>query len=303
MAQMPRPWLPKWITPNRPRAAWRATAEKARLLLLALEDRLTPNTYTVTTTADVVDPNDGQLSLREALIAANSPGQPGLDTIAFSNTTANGATNFYDGSPHTIGLSAVLPTITDSISITGAGPGLTVIDAISPTNQVSVGRVFTIDHSVTSSALVVTFQGLTVEHGAVTGAQFAQGGGILFAGGAPGDTLTIDTCAITGNAAIAGSVAGVGGQAQGGGVWVTGVALTLSNSTLAGNSAQGGTSSAHSNDPLHAAAYGGGLYAAAATVTVRNNSFIANNTAQGGNGSTEQTGPGSVGGRAYGGGV
>jgi hypothetical protein len=47
--------------------------------LEVLEDRLVPATFTMTTPLDVVDPNDGQLSLREAVTAANA--DPGPDTI------------------------------------------------------------------------------------------------------------------------------------------------------------------------------------------------------------------------------
>ena len=41
-----------------------------------------PRTFTVTTAADVVDPGDGQLSLREAVAAANAT--PALDAIRFA---------------------------------------------------------------------------------------------------------------------------------------------------------------------------------------------------------------------------
>ena len=39
-------------------------------------------TFTVTTTADLVDPNDGELSLREAVARANATTTP--DTIVFA---------------------------------------------------------------------------------------------------------------------------------------------------------------------------------------------------------------------------
>ena len=41
-------------------------------------------TFTVTTTADLVDPNDGELSLREAVAQANATAAP--DTIVFARS-------------------------------------------------------------------------------------------------------------------------------------------------------------------------------------------------------------------------
>src|SRR5438105_4347922 len=45
-----------------------------------LEDRAVPAMLTVTTPLDVIDPNDGLLSLREAIIRSNAT--PGQETIA-----------------------------------------------------------------------------------------------------------------------------------------------------------------------------------------------------------------------------
>lgn len=109
--------LPKWLSPSRCRPVRRSI----RLNVERFEDRVVPATYTVTNTA-----SSGTGSLAAAISAANS--NPGADTIAFSNTTSGGATNFYDGSSHTIALSSALPTISDSVSIdgppllTGGGP-------------------------------------------------------------------------------------------------------------------------------------------------------------------------------------
>ena len=48
-----------------------------------LEDRLTPATIPVTTFADVADPDDGLISLREAIALAADPAtHAGDDTIA-----------------------------------------------------------------------------------------------------------------------------------------------------------------------------------------------------------------------------
>jgi CSLREA domain-containing protein len=49
---------------------------------MLLADRAWAATYTVTTVADTVDPNDGHLSLREAILLANA--NSGLDTIIFN---------------------------------------------------------------------------------------------------------------------------------------------------------------------------------------------------------------------------
>jgi CSLREA domain-containing protein len=55
------------------RRGTRPTQKAGRKLLLdALEDRLAPATLTVNTTADVVNPSDGTLTLRDAIIAINA---------------------------------------------------------------------------------------------------------------------------------------------------------------------------------------------------------------------------------------
>src|SRR5262249_37775817 len=84
----------------------------------ALEERSLLATITVTGTGDTIA-NDGVVTLREAITAANTnadpsgdttPGDPGLDTIAF---------NIPGAGVRTISLTSALPTITDPIIIDG----------------------------------------------------------------------------------------------------------------------------------------------------------------------------------------
>lgn len=53
--------------------------------LVELESRDVPATFVVTTSNDVIDPNDGVLSLREAVIASNA--NAGDDTIIITTGT------------------------------------------------------------------------------------------------------------------------------------------------------------------------------------------------------------------------
>src|SRR5262249_553067 len=106
MNRLMRHLLP--FRPNRPAQrrslppGWRPP-----LRLLSLDDRITPNTYLVTTAAD-----SGTGSLRDAIGLAN--GNVGADTIAF-DTAGVFAT------PQTISLLTALPTIGDSLTVTGTG--------------------------------------------------------------------------------------------------------------------------------------------------------------------------------------
>ncbi|MBX3400671.1 MAG: right-handed parallel beta-helix repeat-containing protein [Gemmataceae bacterium] len=83
---------------------------EVRLKLLELEDRVTPATFTVTTTAD-----SGAGSLRQAILDANATG--GADFIFFS---------IGGGGTQTIALSTPLPALTDEVIIAGnTQPGYT----------------------------------------------------------------------------------------------------------------------------------------------------------------------------------
>ncbi len=96
---------------RRPRPTRPATRRSRRPLAIeALEDRLVPvsMTFLVDSAADVVNPLDGVLTLREAITAANA--NPSPDVIRF---------NIPGPGPHTIQPTTALPTITDTVVIDG----------------------------------------------------------------------------------------------------------------------------------------------------------------------------------------
>jgi CSLREA domain-containing protein len=124
--------------PTKPQAPARAAAP-ARLCLEILESRLAPATITVTTTADDITPNDGTVSLREAITAINagndlgdpditaqSPGTFGVnDTINFNVPGAGVKTINVGTDASAAGIP--LPAIVNPVTINGySQPGASV---------------------------------------------------------------------------------------------------------------------------------------------------------------------------------
>ena len=220
-------WFPK-RAPLATRAG-RTPARRSspfRPRLEALEDRLAPATFTVNTTADTPDANPGSgtdldpfghVSLRSAITEADTLGGP--NTIIVPAGT------------YRLALTSTLGdlSITDGLTLTGAGANLVTVDAL------GLNRVFEV-----SSLSGVTLSGLTITGGNVTG----HGGGILNTG-----NLTLLNCAIDGNTATGmdGGSDAAGGQPQdpgtvsglGGGIYNS-LALTVVNCTLSNNKAVGG---------------------------------------------------------------
>ena len=238
-------------------------------------------TITVTSTADIIDaggstcpgvsvaslpgPN-GQVSLREAICAANN--NPGPDTINFAVSgtfTLTGAANEDNGTTGDLDLK-------DSVTINGLGPGGTII------NGGGIERIFDF---FPAAASTFTLSGVTLQNGDTRAASFKEGGAMylhnnvttIMTGcqivnnfsGANGaienrGTLTINNSVISGNQTIPASGSVVGGgihnagqmsidgttidnnsvRGEGGGIATTtaaGVPVTITNSTISNNSA------------------------------------------------------------------
>lgn len=172
----------------------------------ALEQRLLLATFNVTTTVDVLDPGDGALSLREAVLAANSSN--GADRIVLPAGTYLLSLS---GADEDVSRTGDLD-LAGRLAVQGAGAGATIIDVA------GLDRVFQI-----LGGGDATLSGMTIQGG--SGAGF--GGGILNTG-----TLAIDNCIITDNSA-----------GYGGGIDSAGARVTVTDSTFAHNIAflgQGG---------------------------------------------------------------
>jgi hypothetical protein len=218
-----------------------------------LEGRAVPATFNVTTPLDVVDANDGMLSLREAILAANSSN--GADTIV---VPAGTYTLLLAGADEDGALTGDLD-LADHVTIKGAGAGATVIDAA------GLDRVFHILFDAN-----VSLSGMTIRGGIID----TWGGGIFKEG-----TLTIEDSVVSGNSAW-----------LGGGIfshWMFNrVTLTVRNSTISDNFADtGGGIYGNGNITVHdstisgnTALFLGGGIVSTERLTLEN-SIVANNSA------------------------
>ncbi len=284
----------------------------------------TPLSLVVNDPLDQINGTDGILSLREAIIAANTVA--GLDVITFDPTVFTGSS--------TIGLTLGRMDITDSTTITGLGTGKVIIDASLNNNK----RAFRITNGVTGSHLTVNISGMKIQGATNTesvapenstrgGAVYIQdefvtftdcafdnnqtnnGGGAIAINGS-GGSLTLIRCTFTGNKSTAADSSGVAGGAvrttttvnlivdgctftnnesnitSGGAIGVLNGDLLLTNSTFSGNLAGnlGGTSSSF-----------GGALVLNGTIgqfgwTIRNSTFTGNKS--GGRGGAIMAGQG-----------
>src|SRR5262245_24236418 len=234
----------RWIsTSPRSRAAdrrARVRPQRASLAVEALEDRTVPSTFTVLNLA-----GDGEGSLRQAVLDANSPAYPGADVI-----------NFAAGLQGTIALGGVPLSIADDLTIEGPGAELLAVSGE------DASRVFEI-----GAGVAAVLDGLTITRGRAD-----NGGGISNAG-----TLTVSHCTLSANQAVGGA----GHDARGGGIFDEAPAvLTVTHSLFTDNRAVGGDGgpAVHGGEGA-----GGGIYNLDATLTVTNCTFTGNQAA-GGNG-------------------
>ena len=212
------------------------------------------NTSAFAATITVTNINDtGAGSLRAAITAAANG-----DAITFSNTTAGGTTNFYDGVQRIITLGSALPNLSQNISVTGPGAGVVTVRR-NPAGATPAFRIFTISNG-TATGPTVSISGLTITNGNLTGnvAPDSCGAGILNDRG----TLTLDSVIVSGNTTTR----------DGGGIYSYGRAASATLHVV--------RSSVTSNN----ADWGGGIYndgyQGAATLTVRL-STVSSNTVTG----------------------
>jgi CSLREA domain-containing protein len=144
-------------------------ARRADLRAELLEDRSTPAVFTVTTAADVVNPTDGVLSLREAITAAN--GSAGTDTINFA--IGSGA--------QTIQPTSLLPFVTQP----------TVLDATTQPGYAGKPLIELDGSKVDTGCLILTGGNSTVRGFAINRFSATTGptGGIVLAGDKGGNVI------------------------------------------------------------------------------------------------------------------
>jgi predicted outer membrane repeat protein len=249
-----------------PKTTRSARQPRIRLLVEELEDRSIPAILNVTTTLDVIDPNDGLLSLREAIIQANA--SKGADTInlpagtySFSLAGAgedNAATGDLD--------------IRDDLTIVGAGSDATTITAAQSDRVFQIwGASVDVSRVTVSGGRSAQGAGFDSQHGAlkITQCQIAgnatlsdsadgMGGAVSLVGG----SLEVVHSDIWSNTAYA-----LGGSARGGAIYNWGGAVTISNSSLYANEAIG---------YFGGSALGGGVYNTGGSLEVTNSSLLGN---------------------------
>jgi hypothetical protein len=242
-----------------------------------LEDRTVPSTLVVNTTLDEVDGGtvgnpagpDGLLSLREAILVANTDASNGQsDTISFAGSLGR-ATITLDPTLGQLELSGVPPqgtTATETIN----GRGLITVSGNDAT------RVFQVDAGVTA-----IFTGLKITQGLAL-----NGGGILNFG-----TLTLSHDVISDNQAVgAKGQSAFGGGIANGTTTVGGATVTISDSLFSNNQAVGGDGDATT-------ASGGGNGGAIANIgshLILTDSIFTGNLAQAGNGGVGSSSPTGV---------
>ncbi|MCC7408079.1 MAG: right-handed parallel beta-helix repeat-containing protein [Phycisphaeraceae bacterium] len=180
-------------------------------------------TYVIDSLLDTVAA-DGHLTLREALLAANSNAPVNEAPAGGDHDTITFLPSLFASGPVVITLDGAQLSITDDLTLTGPGAGLLTLDA-----------------DLRSRALLVigadvTVTGLTFTHG---NPGMGFGGGILITDGAH---VTLVASAIQANRLYWG---------DGGGIYVNDSSLTLLNSVISGNTWGGLTAHGSSLTIIH----------------------------------------------------
>ena len=255
--------------------------DRRRLVFEPLEDRRLLTQLMVNSSADDTIADDGLTTLREAIIAAND--SAGADEILFD-------TNVF-ATQQTIDLGSQLPTIIDSLTITGPGQDLLTLDAGNGADNTFATndgyRIFNIDND-SASLIDVTLSALTLTGGDTAKGADSLNGGTGDSGGAIRslENLAIFDSTISGNATGAGGnpsypygTGGLGGN--GGGIYSSSGNLTITDSTISGNATGTGGEGGYPYGTGGTGGKGGGIYSSNGNVTISNSNISDNTTGSG----------------------
>ena len=172
----------------------RTRSRRSRFSVELLEDRVVPAVFNVNSTADILKPPTGIVTLRSAIEQANQTPGGNIINLTVAGTykttltggnTENNATGDFD----------ILPS-GGNLTIVNTSGGAVVVDG---NHQ---NRVFDINPAVTNTPFTVTLEGFTIENGLASPGDGpgASGGGIRDQGKA---SLTLTDMVITNNFATA----------------------------------------------------------------------------------------------------
>jgi hypothetical protein len=277
-------WIRKLFASRTPRTIRKAPARR-HLHVEILEDRLVLNSYTATTTADLI----ADIGLANAAGGVNTITLTAPNSSPYALTVVNNTTHGATG----------LPVIAAGDNLTIVGNGDTIQRSV--VAGTPAFRLFDV-----AAGATLTLKSLTLHDGLAVGTGVAAQGGAIYGAG----TLTLDGVTVSGNVAVGGVAAkdSNGSDAFGGGVYVAAGTATLTNVTFSANVAQGSDGSVDSiglNGFNGGDAFGGGVYVAAGTATLTNVAFRSNSARGGGGGDGyfDIQGHGGSGGAASGGAI
>ncbi len=240
--------------------------------LEGLEDRLAPATFNVNSTADVLSPPTGTVTLRSAIQAANSTTGDNTINLTVAGTYQITLAGTAGETDNAAGEFAILPT-GGTLTITNTSGGSAIIDG----NQLA--RVFDINPGATTpaSTSAVSISNVTIQNGKTAG----DGGGIRDQGPI---NVTLTTVTVANNSA--------GGAGSGFADADGKATLSVQSSLFQGNAAsgnggaiEGGTTTTITNSEFKAntaGGSGGAVFDNGVTLTVNAATFATNKA--GGNG-------------------
>ena len=196
------------MTGGKRNRTWTRGALLAASAALACAAHAGAATIVVTGNGDA-DASDGVVTLREAIVAANTnaanndapAGDTDLDTIDLTGITG------------TITLGSALPTISEDLAIVGPGSATLTVSG----NNAS---------RIIATSAPLSISGLTLADGSASGSYPANCGGAIYADTAGAD-VELDGCVVT----------SCGAGARGGAVYMESATLTLDDCTVSSNTA------------------------------------------------------------------